>query len=416
MGSTYDTLSTIAEKEMPGVGSYALDKQMRDMGMVPQRLRTDDIPRIARAMSEVAAMFGREKAKTLRKKMLSIVPREDDDFQGRSPEKRIEIFTDIGYSAYFSGEWEEAIGNLEKAREIALDKDFQRKIVEIDAKIARISSRKKDFEYARTILHEAERFLDQTHDRDLKAEILYERGAVEWWCGNEKSALEYFRKSLDLAKILGDNRLMGLAHMGMANVYSETGDIEKDLEHSLESLKYFEKADVKEEIAKMYTNIGVTYEDLGNLREAENYYLLSVEYSRSIGYMLTEAWSYLNLSELYTSMGDYYSAEAYASNALEAYTEMEDKVGISLAKERFAMVYAAKGDYERAVECFEESIKLKEKYDTPYGLAMTLCRYGRMLKKKGHPEARKKILKAAKLFRQIGNEKKASECESFISD
>jgi len=415
MSSTYEALATIAEEEMPGIGSYALDKQMRDLGINLARIGMDDIPSIARAMSEVAAMFGRERAKSLRRRMLAIMPKEEGDFQGRSPEKRIAMLSDIGYSAYFSGEWDEAVENLEKARELALKHDFRRKVIEIDAKMARILSRKKDFEHARSLLKEAERFLKQTHDRDLKAEVLYEWGAVEWWSGNEDAALEHFRKSLDMAKRLGDLRLMGLAHMGMANVYSEIGDVEKDLEHSLEALNQFEKADAKEEMAKMYTNIGVTYEDLGNLREAENYYLLCVQYSRSIGYLLTEAWAYLNLSELYVKLGEYSSAEAYASSALEAYREMKDGVGMSIARERFAMIYAAKKDYERAEKEFEETISLKKKYDTKYGLAVTLFHYGKMLIEKGDPAAREKLSEAAKLFRSIGNEKKAEECESLIS-
>ena len=415
MGDTYTELVTIAEGEMPGIGAYALEKQLRDLGIPQSEIGVDDLPSIARAMSEVAAMFGKAKARSLRKRILALMPRDESLFAGSSAEKNIEMLTDIGYSAYFSGEWDDAIESLEKARKIALSQGFDRKVIEIDAKISRILSRKKEFERARALLKEAEKHLKRTHDRDLKAEVLYEMGSVEWWSGNEKEALDYFKRSLDLAKRIGDKRLMGLAYMGIANVYSETGDMEKDLEYSLKALECFEKADVREEIAKMYTNIGVTYEDMGDLRGAENYYLLCLEYSRSIGYLLMEAWAYLNLSELYVKLGDLYSAETYARNALEAFEEMEDGLGRSLALEKFAMISASRGDYGSAVQGFEESISLKERYDTSFGLAVTLRRYGEMLKEIGD-EGHKDVLKrAAKLFRSIDNEKSALECESLIS-
>ncbi len=413
MPGAYEALVQIAEEEMPEIGAYALEKQMRDIGISPETLEADHIPEIARHMAEVASMFGTVRARSMRKRILSLVSVSELYSEKKSPEHRVQTLVEIGYSAYFSGEWDEAIRNLEMAREIALNHGFSRKVVEIDMKMARILSRKKDFEYARSLLKEAGNVLEKIGDRDLKAELFYEKGAVSWWSGDEEDAIKNFKRSLDVAKILGDQRLMGLAYMGMANAYCELGDIEKDLEYSMKALNYFEKSDAKEEIAKMYTNIGVTYEDMGNLRDAENYYLLCVEYSRSIGYLLTEAWAYLNLSELYIRMGDYWAAEEYAKNALEAYEEMKDNVGIALAKERFAMVYSAKGDYEEAAVRFEESIRLKERYDTPYGMAVTLCRYGKMLYENGNPDGKAKVREASRIFREIGNDKKAEECESF---
>ena len=415
MSNTYIELAAIAEGEMPGIGAYALDKQLRDLGIDPSGIDVSDIPGIARAMSEVAAMFGKAKARSLRRKILALMPKDESIFTGSVPEKKIEMLVDIGYSAYFSGEWDDAIESLENARNIAISQGFDRKVIEIDAKMSRILSRKKDFERARTLLKEAEKYLKKTHDRDLKAEVLYERGAVEWWSGNANEALDYFKRSLDLAERIGDKRLTGLAYMGMANVYSERGDLEKDLKYSLKALDCFEKADAREEIAKMYTNIGVTYEDLGDLRAAENYYLLCLEYSRSIGYLLMEAWAFLNLSELYVKLGDLQSAGIYAKHALEAYEEMEDGLGRSLALEKFAMIHAARGDYESAKNAFEESIGLKEIHDTSFGLAVTLRRYGEMLKDIGDERYEDMLKKAARLFRSIDNEKSAQECESIIS-
>ncbi len=411
--STYAELVRISEEELPGMGPYVLDKQIKDLGMEPDALGSGDIPGLAKAMSKVAAMFGEERARSMRKKILALMDRKND-LQGKSVEKRIEMLTDIGYSAYFSGEWDEALENLEAARELARKSSFSRTVIELDAKMARILSRKKDFRRASELIREAEKLLSSTHDRDLKAEILYEKGSMEWWSGNEEDALAHFKKALEISEAIGDHRLMGLAHMGMANTYSETGDVENDLYHSLEALKHFEKAESHEEIAKMYTNIGVTYEDLGNYMQAEDYYLRCVEYSRNIGYLLMESWAFLNLSELYVKMGDLYSAEIYAAHALEAYREMNDKLGVSLALERFAMIYSEKGEYERAEKDFEESIKLKEKYDTVYGLAVTLCSYASMLRKMGkNPE--KQVSRAVKLFNDAGNSRRADECLRLIS-
>ena len=412
--STYADLVRISEEELPGMGSYALDKQLRDLGIVSERLGKDDLPSIARAMSEVASMFGKKKAASIRKKILALMDGEHE-MRDISLDKRIEMLTDIGYSAYFSGEWDDALENLDRARALASENGFERIVVELDAKMSRILSRKKDFDRARTYISDAEHHLKGMYDRDLKAEVLYERGAIEWWSGNEKESMQHFRKSLEISERIGNHRLMGLAHMGLANAYSETGDLENDLSHSLEALRHFERADSREDIAKMYTNIGVTYEDLGNFMEAENYYLLCVEYSRSIGYMLMEAWAFLNLSELYAKMGDAYSAETYASSALDAYREMEDPLGISLALERFAMANMEKGDNAAAEENLVESISLKEKYDTPYGLATALCTYASLLlKMEREGDAREHGSRAISLFEKAGNSAKAEDCKKLI--
>ncbi len=410
---TYERIISIICEDMPDIGRFVVDKQLKDLRIDRAHISESDIPRIIEAIVKVFSAFGEKKSDRIRKRLIKetgvvlAISREP------SAHKKIDMLTDIGKAAFYSGDYAESLKTLKEAWNISRKMDFKRLVVTVAIEMAQVEMRIKSFEEAKNHLFIARRIGEEIYDQKSLLKVEYGLGALAWWSGNYLSALEHFEKAIREGTKIGDHYTTGMACMGAANAHSELGDPQKDIEYSEMALEHLEKAGDKRELAKLYTNLGVPYEEIRNYEIAEKMYNKGLELSMKTNYRGMEAWSLSNLSALYTNTGRFKEAEGAALKSMKIFNEMEDETGLAIATGMLASLHMRAGNIENAKEEYERAIKLKRRGDSGFGLASSLEEYGELLMRSGdEAEGRTRLSEAAEIYRKIGNMQKDMECRS----
>jgi hypothetical protein len=129
--SLYDEISGVMTEEFPGMGQYILKKQLKNLGLDKNEISLNDVPRISRALSEAALMFGRKKAKEVADRISRIEGVKEAIELQKDPGKRAEMMVDVAKSRYSAGEWAKALELFEDALKAAKIKDRPRLTAEI---------------------------------------------------------------------------------------------------------------------------------------------------------------------------------------------------------------------------------------------------------------------------------------------
>jgi tetratricopeptide (TPR) repeat protein len=135
--------------------------------------------------------------------------------------------------------------------------------------------------------------------------------------GNNKIAMEYFSKALDLAKALGDERNISIAYESIGNTHKEMGNRN-------EALRYFGKA---LKIAKKQGNRrgeGILYGSIGDLYYDQRNYKLAFEYFHKALHIASDAqdrWSECiwraNIGALHMLLGEEQKGISFTEDSLE---------------------------------------------------------------------------------------------------
>ncbi len=409
----YEAIISVVREEMPDIGQFVVDKQLKDLGIEREGIKDSDVPRIIEAIVRVFLAFGEKKARRVRQELIRrtganrTVASESDDH------KKVHMLMDMGKAAFYSGDYAEALGNLGEALAIAEKRGFHRLTVDAAVETAQIEMRMKAFDRAKEHLRTAKRTAEEIYDRNGLLKVEYAFGAADWWSGDYESALTHFERAIREAEKSGDHHIAGMACMGAANVHSELGDPQMDIEYSERAKEHLEKAGDERELAKLYTNLGVPYEDIKKYDIAEKMYRKGLELSIKTNYRGMEAWALSNLSALYTNTGRFKEAEDAALKSMEIFDRMEDETGLAIAIGMLASLHMRAGDTEKAKEEYERAIELKRRVDSGFGLASSLEEYGELLIKTGEgAEGRARLSEAARIYRKIGNREKERECRS----
>lgn len=138
----------------------------------------------------------------------------------------------------------------------------------------------------------------------------------------EDSAAVAFQKALDLSKDSKDTRLIFRIHNAFGNMYSETAQFSKSMEHYLANLRL--GREIKEEIYVCYSlvNMAVVYMQMENYEKAEAYLLEAQPIAEKLDDKNGLATIFLNLDEIYTKEGSPEKAIDYSKRAAELYHEI----------------------------------------------------------------------------------------------
>ena len=419
--SLYEEIKSIMTEELGDMGIYILKKQLKDLKIDEDSISPKDVPKLSRALSEASSMFGKDKAKSISRKIERVGKVRKTIKEEKDPVKKVEMLVDVGKARYNGGDWKEAMKNFEEALKMAKISGMPKIRAEILRYMGNIRIRLGDFKGAEKDFKDAKEISERIFDKKGVAEAINGLGSLEWRRGDYQKAIRYLEKVRRMGEDMGDERLIGKAYMGIANVYDEMGEQEKGIYNSELALKYLEKAGDIKGVVTLYNNMGVTYARMGDSKndmeayeKSREYYEKCISLAKETDYVVMEGWASFNLGETLAKMGKFDEAIEAAEHSREIFEKFEDKLGLSGALMSFAIIYREKGDYEKAKEYFEKTIKLRRELKTPYRIADALYEYGLMLRKLRDPGARKVLEEAARIFEKIGNEERAEEAREAV--
>lgn len=263
------------------------------------------------------------------------------------------------------------------------------------------------------LLNQAQTFLESVKEHTLdwqlaQSSLWYWQGQNYSWYDRQK-ALDFFRRSLELARDSGEMLAQKQPLAGLGWIYWVTGENEKAniyLKNGLELSR--ELGDQRKE-AYFLNMLGLLERNLGHLDQAEAYQrksttLLiesgqgSVIYENRFALSSTLAWRgkyaegldsarasldffeeigyrgpflakpYMMMAYCLVGMGKYGEAEHYAEKCLEIANVYNNQQDIGLAYNKLGMVGLVRGDYSSALLYFEQSQAQLEKIHHPMSI------------------------------------------------
>jgi signal transduction histidine kinase len=211
--------------------------------------------------------------------------------------------------------------------------------------------------------NEAIQLAEKQNEPQKKAKALLYGGVNAWFMGVYDDAIDYYQKSLTIARYLKDDRLCAynLNNLGMVNSYLK--NYKKAIENYSESSLIIEKMGDKIEYAKIINNVAELNMLMGNLDKALEQYLSVLDIIEKSDEQVFLIWLYNDIGTIYQMKADYNSAMLYFYNALKLSNKTENNLGKSKTMIHLGEVYLLQKEYENAKEYFFSSLKYAKETD-----------------------------------------------------
>ena len=173
--------------------------------------------------------------------------------------------------------------------------------------------------------------------------------------GNEKDALMYDFRSLNLARELNDVSFESIDINNIGAIYQNEGKYQKALRYYKKSLALRR---TKKGKAISYGNIGTLYSDMNNYPEAIKYEIKALNLDENIGDYYATALSYLNLGYTYIYVKNYAIAERYILKGLAMEKKIGNKKWIGTGYGYLGRLYRNEGENKKALAYYQKAYNM----------------------------------------------------------
>ncbi len=187
----------------------------------------------------------------------------------------------------------------------------------------------------------------------------------------DDSARVNFQKALDIAQDSKDPELLFMVHNAFGNLYSETAQFDKAMEHYLINLRLAKE--IREDIKVCYSlvNMAVLYMQLENYDKAKDYLLEAQPIAEKQDDKNGLATIFINLDEIYTKEGSPEKAIDYSKQAAELYHEIhyypEEIQALLGVARHYYMNYK---DYPNALDYTSRAMKQAERIGFKFDIGL----------------------------------------------
>lgn len=211
-------------------------------------------------------------------------------------------------------------------------------------------------------------------------------GNVYFYQKDNKKALEFYEKCLDLRLELGDSKAISNIYNNIAYIYQSEKRYGLTLEHFDKALDESIKRNDKEDIAAYYSTKGETYYLMGDFTNAISNYNSSLEIVLDLDYPMQLALVYNSLGNIYSDISSFDDALSNFFSALELFEDLNEIRGISMMYNNIGIVYQQQKETEKALNYYKKSLKMDEEQDNKEGQATALNNLGTAYDEKGDKE------------------------------
>lgn len=191
------------------------------------------------------------------------------------------------------------------------------------------------------------------------------------------------KKTLSKKETESFKQTLAGAYNNIGYVHGNYGDMNKQLEYFIKSLKIKETIDDTKDLAISLNNVGYTYKVLGDLKKAIEYYDRSLKLKDKIGDKKGVSSSYLNIGSLYEGQGEIDKAMEYYQKVLILQEEVKDLRIKAIALNNIAYVYHQKKKFNKSFEFNFKSLKIREQINDKKGIANSFHNIGLTFKETG---------------------------------
>ncbi|NJO88346.1 MAG: tetratricopeptide repeat protein [Chloroflexia bacterium] len=161
------------------------------------------------------------------------------------------------------------------------------------------------------------------------SDFLNQIAEVYWNRNHFETSAEYYLKSLELNKKLGNENGMAGINSNLGMIYSDLGNYQKSVEH-LQQAVAVRRSDKntaagRENLFNSLLNLASSLKQLGRYDEAITFLEEALSYAQEINNLEKISVFYLQLAEVHESAGHVAESKAYMEKYMTFYREMKDE-------------------------------------------------------------------------------------------
>ncbi len=277
----------------------------------------------------------------------------------------------IGNGLLFENE-AQAFDTLQAALQLWLQTGDKSGIASTNASMAEYANSKNDHINALQYYNKSLNLYKELGDVFNTGLILYNIGLIQRYMGNYGDALESHVKTLQIGKQINNNELITQALLGNGFDYMLVKNYPEALKNQREALEIFTAIKDSVGVSNAYYDIGVTHLWSGNLDEALVNHTKGLEIRKKLTNNGDIANSYNFISDIYQKKGKY--AEAL-SNSLQSvkYAELYGESGYTINSYTTVGDIAIKmADYQNSAIYYNKALDLSRKLKNPRYEALSL--------------------------------------------
>ncbi len=274
-----------------------------------------------------------------------------------------------GQALFHLGRLEEAVKNLRHTERLARELSDTRLQARVAGDLGEL------LRNMGTHAHESEHYLrqaieraEESGDQTLLPKPMYQLGGVLWGNGDLEGAERTWRRSLEIATRVGDERSVGLGYNGLGILAICRGDSMAARKHIEQSAAVFERLGMLDRLAISRVNLVELYLQQGLLLKALTLSDRTVEQAREVqhvhGVALGLAWR----AQALLAIRRFPEALANAEEALALVRRLDAREDEVLALATIVRLHLAAEDYEAALGALQELTPLLATHD-PEGIA-----------------------------------------------
>ncbi len=197
-------------------------------------------------------------------------------------------------------------------------------------------------------------------DRGGEGISLNNVGGVYDNLGQKQQALEYYKQSLDIRREVGDRRGEGTTLNSLGRMYDNLGQKQQALEYYKQSLDIRREVGDRRGEGITLNNLGTVYNDLGQKEQALEYYEQALTTSQEVGDRAAEGTTFNNLGLLYNNLGQKQEALRYYEQALRIFGEVGDRGGEGTILNNLGLLYESLGQKQQALQYFRQVLAISQ--------------------------------------------------------
>jgi len=345
--------------------------------------------------------------------LLTLIGRDQEDTN------KINHLNTLAISYCGKGKTDTALQMENSAVELALQLNYSKGLGAAYNNIATAYFIKKDYKNTLIYFQKAMKVYEDMGEKG-KAEVAGLTASIGFIYeaqGDYSTAMDYYNRSLKMAKTLGDKKQIAIATGNIGNIYSVQGDEVKAMDCYLKALELKEQIGDKHGIIKSASNIATHYKDQGDYAKAMDYYSKALKTATEVNDLDLEANTYVNIGDVYRQEGDLKNALDNEFKALNIADSLQYKPLMASANSTLGLIFFAKADYSKALGYYTTAFNLYQETGDKSTEATILGDMGIVCETQGdYPKALDYELKSLKLCDELGDKNGATVCTGNIGD
>lgn len=258
---------------------------------------------------------------------------------------------------------------------------------------------------------------DKINDLSGKADAYNFLGVVEDIDAHYIKALEFYKKSLQLAKPAKKTKLIASVSNNIGLLEWKAGNYKEALTTFFSALKYAESIASDKIQGNISSNIGLVYQDINRPQEALMWQKKALTFRMKDKNDYNLASNYNNLANAYSIMKKHDSVVYFQEKAISLQTKIEDSYGLGISYLNAGAEYKNIKNYSKALWYYEKSKAIREEIKDSLGLSFTYMNIAESYKLMGNlSKAINFGEKALAVSKKIKSNDRIAECSKILAD